>query len=251
MPISLLLKEDLRSCNDLRNGKDVWRIHASRWSPIGVLMLCMFVLTLISVPASAQEIVSDLSAQPTGRIHFNSVTPKSKWELVHRKFDKTPTPIWGTLYLPENLNGQLHAMGISRGSAGPQQKDVDRWVRLFNQMGMAAFVVDSYGPHGIAYTTDNRSQLNPAANDADALFALKLLSTDPRIDPKRIGQLGFSRGGGVAMEMTLDASRKAVFDDDTRFVALIGFYPGCSALWWEVPPSTTLLRTGHPPMLLL
>ena len=93
MPLSLLLKEDLRSRSDLRNEKDVWRIHALRWNPIGVLMLCVVVLALISVPASAQQIVSDLSAQPTGRIHFNSVTPKSKWELVHRKFDKTPTPI--------------------------------------------------------------------------------------------------------------------------------------------------------------
>ena len=248
MPLSLLLKEDLRSRSDLRNEKDVWRIHALRWNPIGVLMLCVVVLALISVPASAQQIVSDLSAQPTGRIHFNSVTPKSKWELVHRKFDKTPTPIWGTLYLPENPQGRVPAMVISHGSAGPQQKDIDRWVRLFNQMGMAAFVVDSYGPRGIANTMDNQSQLNPAANDADALFALKLLSTDPRIDPKRIGQIGFSRGGGVAMDMTLDAFRKGVIDDDTRFAALIGFYPGCSALWWEVPPPPL---SGAPLMLAL
>ncbi|MGV8732966.1 hypothetical protein ACV349_32975, partial [Pseudomonas aeruginosa] len=87
------------------------------------------------------------------------------WELVHRKFDKTPTPVWGTLYLPENLQGPVPAMVISHGSAGPQQKDVDRWVRLFNQIGMAAFVVDSFGPRGIANTMDNQSQLNPAAND--------------------------------------------------------------------------------------
>lgn len=58
MPLSLLLKEDLRSRSDLRNEKDVWRIHALRWNPIGVLMLCMFVLALISVPASAQYIAA-------------------------------------------------------------------------------------------------------------------------------------------------------------------------------------------------
>ena len=248
MPLSPLLKEHLRSRNDSHNEKDVLRLHASRWNPLGVLRLCMLVLAWISVPASAQQVVSDLSAQPAGRIHFNSATPKSKWELVHRKFDKTPTPIWGTLYLPENLQGRVPAMVISHGSAGPQQKDVDRWVRLFNQMGMAAFVVDSYGPRGIANTMDNQAQLNPAANDADALFALKLLSTDPRIDPKRIGQIGFSRGGGVALDMTLDAFRKGVIDDDTRFAALIGFYPGCSALWWEIPPPPL---SGAPLMLAL
>jgi len=248
MPLSPLLKEQMRSCDDLRDEKDAWCMRAWRWNAIGVLMLGIFVIALISAPASAQEIVNDLSAKPTGRIHFNSITPKSKWELVHRKFDKSPTPIWGTLYLPETLQGRVPAMVISHGSAGPQQKDVDRWVRLFNQMGMAAFVVDSFGPSGIANTMDNQSQLNPAANDADALFALKLLSTDPRIDPKRIGQIGFSRGGGVAMDMTLDAFRKGVIDDDTRFAALIGFYPGCSALWWEIPPPPL---TGAPLMLAL
>ncbi|WP_216072615.1 hypothetical protein, partial [Acinetobacter baumannii] len=72
-----------------------------RLSTVGLLrrlFRVVSVMALISAPASAQQIVSDLSAQPTGRIHFNSVTPKSKWELVHRKFDKTPTPVWGTLY---------------------------------------------------------------------------------------------------------------------------------------------------------
>lgn len=198
--------------------------------------------------ASAEEAFSDLASKPIGRIPFNSVTPKSKWELVHRKYDKTPTPIWGALYLPEKMEGRVPAMVISHGSAGPQQKDVDRWVRVFNQMGMAAFVVDSYGPRGIHNTMDNQAQLSPAANDADTLFALKLLSTDPRIDPKRIGQIGFSRGGGVAMDMTLDAFRKGVIDDDTRFAALIGFYPSCSQLWWELPPPPL---TGAPLMLAL
>ena len=119
-----------------------------RRSTVGLLRHLFIVVTAVAavalaLPASAQQIVNDLSAQPTGRIHFNSATPKSKWELVHRKFDKTPTPIWGTLYLPENLQGRVPAMVISHGSAGPQQKDVDRWVRLFNQMGMACLLYTS------------------------------------------------------------------------------------------------------------
>lgn len=235
---------------DSRNGKDFWRMPAWLWVPIVTLLVGTFVSAL-ALPAFAQTLYSDLSAKPTGRIDFNSVTPKSKWELVHRKYDKTPTPIWGTLYLPDRAQGEpgrVPAMVISHGSAGPQQKDVDRWVRVFNRMGVAAFVVDSYGPRGIRNTMDNQAQLSPAANDADALSALKLLSTDPRIDPKRIGQIGFSRGGGVAMDMTLDAFRKGIIDDDTRFAALIGFYPGCMQLWWEVPPPPL---TGAPLMLAL
>ncbi|MGN5476738.1 dienelactone hydrolase family protein [Cupriavidus basilensis] len=66
------------------------------------------------------------------------------------------------------------------------------------------------------------------------------------MDPQRIGQIGFSRGGHVAMDLVLETFRKGVIDDDTRFVALIGFYPGCTQLWWEFPPPQL---TGAPLML--
>jgi len=202
----------------------------------------------MTLPVLGQEIYDNLSTKPIGKIYFNSVTPKSKWELVHRRYDKKPATIWGTLYMPETIQGRVPAMVISHGSAGVQQKDIDRWARLFNQMGIAAFVVDSFGGRGISSTMDDQLQLSPAANDADALFALKLLSADPRIDPKKIGQIGFSRGGHVAMDMVLEAFRKGVLDDDTRFAALIGFYPGCAQIWWEVPRPTL---AGAPLMLAL
>jgi dienelactone hydrolase len=212
-----------------------------------LLFVCLAAV-LGATSASAQQVFGDLSSQPTGKIYFNSITPKSKWELVHRKYDKKPTVIWGTLYMPKNAGGRIPAMVISHGSAGVEQKDIDRWVRAFNEMGIAAFVVDSFGGRGIVSTMDDQSQLSPAANDADALFALKLLGTDPRIDPKKIGQIGFSRGGGVAMDMVLESFRKGVIDDDARFSALIGFYPGCAQVWWEVPAPPL---TGAPLMLAL
>lgn len=206
---------------------------------------CLFAATACS--ALAQQIYSDLSSQPEGRIYFNSVTPKDKWSLVHRKYDKTPTVIWGTLSMPKDAVGPVPAMIISHGSAGVQDKD-SRWVQVFNAMGMAAFQVDSFGGRGIVNTSEDQSQLSPAANDADALVALKLLATDPRIDPKRIGQIGFSRGGSVALEVIMESFRKGIIDDDLKFAAAIGFYPGCAQSWWEVPAPAL---TGAPLMLAL
>jgi hypothetical protein len=62
---------------------------------------------LASAQAQAQQATSDLSSQPTGKIYFNSVTPKSKWELVHRKYDRKPTLVWGTLHMPQNAQGKF------------------------------------------------------------------------------------------------------------------------------------------------
>ena len=71
-------------------------------------------------------------------------------------------------------------------------------------IGIAAFYVDSFGPRGIKDTVTDQSQLPPAANVADALAALRLLATHPRIDPQRIGVMGFSRGGGVSIYTALE-----------------------------------------------
>jgi dienelactone hydrolase len=66
------------------------------------------------------------------------------------------------------------------------------------------------------------------ADAAGALAALRLLATHPAIDPKRIGVIGFSRGGSVAIDSALEPIRRAVIDDDLRFAAHVAVYPGCS-----------------------
>jgi dienelactone hydrolase len=49
--------------------------------------------------------------------------------------------------------------------------------------------------------------LDQSANGADALSALKLLASDPRIDASRIGVMG-SRGGIVALETAIEPFRQ-------------------------------------------
>ena len=138
-------------------------------------------------------------------------------------------------------------MVIAHGSAGVQKKDIDRWVPFFNKLGIAAFLVDSYKPRHIDRTVDDQSLLDQSANDADALSALRLLATDPRIDRKRIGVIGFSRGGVVALDTAVNLIRKGVISDDTRFAAHIAFYPGCPTRFWSVPSP----MTGAPIMMAL
>ncbi|MES2072572.1 MAG: dienelactone hydrolase family protein [Pseudomonadota bacterium] len=224
------------------------RVHTDLSFKRCLLSFSLAIASLLPTLASAQQVYTELSTQPEGRIYFNSVTPKSKWDLVHRKYDKTPTVVWASLYLPKEIKGRIPAMVISHGSAGLQEKDVQRWARAFNEMGVAAFIVDSYSPRNIVSTEADQGKLSPAANDADALAALRLLATDPRIDPTKIGQIGFSRGGGVAMDMTMESFRKGMIDDDTRFAALVAFYPGCAQVWWATPAPKL---SGTPLMMAL
>jgi dienelactone hydrolase len=138
-------------------------------------------------------------------------------------------------------------MVLAHGSGGIEKKDWERWVPLLNKMGVATFVVDSFAPRGIAWIVDDQSQLDQSANDADALAALNLLATDPRIDPARIGVIGFSRGGIVALETAVDRLRRGVIRNDLKFAAHIAFYPGCTLRYWRTPSPLT----GAPIMMAL
>ncbi|EJN09836.1 dienelactone hydrolase family protein [Herbaspirillum sp. YR522] len=216
--------------------------------PTTYLCAVLMLLAVTSAAEGADQVYSDLSSQPTGLVRFHSADPKSKWDLVHRRYGTGRTAIWGTLSMPASLPGKVPAMVISHGSNGVDKRLFERWAKVFNAMGIAAFVVDSFAPRGVNGTMEDQTSLSPAVNDVDALFALKLLATDPRIDAQRIGMIGFSRGGTVALDMAMESFRKGVIDDDLRFAALVAFYPGCSQVWWEVPAPAL---TGAPLMLAL
>lgn len=215
-----------------------------------VAKLALTVLPIIFATSSnvaAQQVLTDLSTQPVGQIYFNSVTPKSRFELARRTYNPEPTVIWGTLSFPADAKSPLPAMVIAHGSAGIQNKDIDRWVPFFNKLGIATFLVDSFKPRHIDRTIDDQSLLDQSANDADALSALRLLATDPRIDARRIGVIGFSRGGIVALDTAVNRIRKGIISDDTRFAAHIAFYPGCPIRFWSTPSP----MTGAPIMMAL
>lgn len=197
--------------------------------------------------AGAQAVFADLSARPLGQVAFHSVTPKSRFELARHGSSLNKTVVWGNLAFPVNANGPVPAMVIAHGSAGVQQKDTERWVPFFNNMGIATFVVDSFTPRNIRRSDEDQSLLDQSANDADAFSALRLLATDPRIDSTRIGVIGFSRGGAVALETAIEPFRRGIILDSTRFAAHIAFYTGCGLRYWATPSP----MTGAPIMMAL
>lgn len=172
--------------------------------------------------------LSDLSAGQTGRIEFNSITPPNRWEFVRKVMDNTKTTaVAGDLLMPKQAgNAKLPAVVISHDSGGVTPKLYDVWAKALNEAGIAVFIVDSFKPRGIDSTTNHPGQVDVSANTADALFALKLLSTHPQIDSQRIFHLGGSRGGTSVFETYFDRVRQAVISDDLKFAGHIPLYQG-------------------------
>ena len=186
-----------------------------------------FVLLGTSSPLLAEP-VSSLADGRTGRVEFRSATPSGPSELVRRTYPAAGSVVVGTLALPPAASGRVPAMVITHGSGGILPGREDAWAARLNALGIATFVVDSFAPRGLQSTSRDQSRLSTMANLADALAALRLLATHPRIDPARIGVMGFSRGGQVALYSALEPLRQGMVDGDLRFAAHVALYPSCS-----------------------
>jgi poly(3-hydroxybutyrate) depolymerase len=116
------------------------------------------------------------------RISIPSFTPASLSTLLHH--ETTPTTVIGELYLPPKASGPLPALVLMHGSGGlegPTGTDIRKWAGIFAGWGIAALVVDSFGPRGIKETGSNQDQLSEWADVADSLAAIKVPAADPRI----------------------------------------------------------------------
>lgn len=215
-------------------------------------LLSGIVLAGVAVGSSAvraQTVFADLSSRPVGKIYFESLTPKTTYALQKHADQQPVTKVAGTLYLPEGSRGPVPAMVITPGSGGVMTNQTERWKPLFLSLGMAVFIVDTLGSRSIESTVANQAQLSYAADISDSLSALKLLATDPRIDPRRIGQIGFSRGGAIALDTMVQPFRRAIIKDEAvRFAVHIAVYPACDDTYWNGKGS---LMTGVPLLLLM
>lgn len=200
---------------------------------------------LLAAPSFAETPtpVESLADGRSGKIYFTSLTPKNPLEMAKRR-STTKVVVDGVLSFPADAKGPLPAMVIAHGSGGILPSYV-LWTAALNRAGIATFVIDSWGGRGITSTRYDQSQVSTAANVADAFFALRLLATHPRIDAKRIGVMGFSRGGAVALYTTLEPLRRAVIDGDLHFAAHVPFYPDCNFRW------TAAEHDGSPILMLL
>jgi len=211
--------------------------------PAIVTGLASFGVACASTPPASAPPVTSLSDGHGTIVSFESMTPEHPRELVTRS-TRAKALITGVLSFPDATTGPVPAVVILHGSSGVKPGEW-AWAKRINELGFASFVVDSFTGRGIKNTESDQGQLSMTADIADAYVALRLLSTNPRIDKRRIGVMGFSRGGIGALYSSLEPFRQAVIDDDLRFAAHVAFYPSCGIRY------TSAHLDGAPILMLL
>ena len=151
--------------------------------------------------------------------------------------------IAGDLYLPQGT-AKVPAMVVHHGSGGVAERE-GTYAREIVKLGVAALVLDSFKGRGVADTVQDQSAVTNNEMLDDAFAALKALANHPRIDGKRVGIVGFSKGGTVALLAAHDRRASRALQADLRFALHVPFYPSCSTQHYK-PKST-----GAPIYLLL
>ena len=207
-------------------------------------------LGLGAAGAMAQDVMTDMSAgPPSGRYAFPSSTPKNLPELLRGPGQGEAVNIVGHLFLPaEPASGKVGAVVLVHGSGGIYDAMLDYWPKRFNAAGLAVLSLDTFGPRGVKSTAEDQSQVPFSADTADAFAALRVLATHPRIDPKRIAVMGFSRGGITAWRSAVNRIAGAQkLPGDLKFAAHVPVYAGGCVGIFRITPRTGVFSSA--PML--
>ncbi|HZF03529.1 MAG TPA: dienelactone hydrolase family protein [Patescibacteria group bacterium] len=140
-----------------------------------------------------------------------------------------PGTVMGELSLPAGSE-RVPAVIVLHPCAGVTP-NVTAWATELNRMGYAALVIDSFTRRGVEEICTGHASVSVGSRLADVFRAQELLVTHPRIEPRRIGVLGFSHGGWVALWASQSQyQRRFMRGTGAPPAAYAAFYPvGCNA----------------------
>ncbi|MBP5856517.1 dienelactone hydrolase family protein [Marivibrio halodurans] len=168
-------------------------------------LLAIFYMAVLGGCQTMGPKITDLSDGRTGQVYYESYLDS----------DLTLT---GSVQLPESVSGPVPAIILAHGSAGVGYRE-STWGSFFREKGYATMVIDMFGPRGFK----PMSGPNVGGYD-DIIDAFNILKTHPMIDPDRIAVMGWSFGGGNALNAASMTRRRG---EGHALKAFVSFYPVC------------------------
>ena len=140
----------------------------------------------------------------------------------------------------------MPAVVLLHGSSGVLEARETAYARQLAAQGVAALVVDSFGPRRDLATgyVDRLLAITESMLAADAYAALAWLSARPEIDPARVALIGFSYGALAAVYAVNDGVARALALGPQRFAGHVAYYAPCIGEFAD--PRTT----GAPVLLM-
>lgn len=196
----------------------------------GLILLLAACAIITACASQARPIKPALDRADSGLVEFVTAGSLARGE-GGRLVAGPPLPISGDLEIPPG-SGPFPAVVLMHGCAGVGAAERG-WETALRAAGYATFVVDSFGGRGLREACVDAGALLPMQRIPDAYGALRILSTHPAIDARRIALMGFSHGGIVTtLSATAWAHDTFVASGQPGFRAFVALYPYCN---WTMP----------------
>jgi dienelactone hydrolase len=169
----------------------------------------------------------DASRQIAARTELHQIQTQTLSDQQFLKGDAggTPVTISGQLRIAQG-SGRLPVVILQHGSSG-YAANVDVWSRELNELGISTFALDGMTGRGLTEVNTNQALLGRLNLVLDIYRALGVLASHPRVDPKRIVLMGFSRGGQATLYASLNRFHQLWNKSGVDFAAYVPFYPDC------------------------
>ena len=138
---------------------------------------------------------------------------------------------------------KIPAVVLLHGSGGVNGGN-ELWAKHFNEMGIAAYLLDSFTGARPHQYVDQPGAARAAQYGARCLSGLDMLAEHPRIDPTRVAVMGFSRGGQSALYSSMRRFQQ-LWTPKAQFAAHIPLYASCTPTFIDDTDVTAPIRQHH------
>ncbi len=178
----------------------------------------------VAIEARAAEIDRRQVAAHT-ELHTLPSLTISDHQFLTGDVNGTAVTVAGQLRIAQGT-GRLPVVVLQHGSSG-YAANIDAWSRILNAMGISTFALDGFTGRGLDEVNSKQAALGRLNLILDDYRALEILARHPRVDPKRIVLMGFSRGGQATLYASLRRFNKLWNRSGIEYAAYVPFYPDC------------------------
>src|SRR5437763_12958768 len=146
------------------------------------------IMALAVMPAQADEATKAIAARV--ELHAIPSLTLSDQQFLNGDLNGKAVTVTGEFRIAQGT-GKLPVVILIHGSGGTGP-NIESWARDLNAMGISTFALDGFTGRGLTSVNTDQALLGRLAFTLDAYRALEMLAKHPRVDPTRIGLMGFS-----------------------------------------------------------
>ena len=176
-------------------------------------------------------------------IKFTSYNPGIPLTIINGSYVNSPVEVSGKLILPKE-GKNLPVVVTVHGSGGPSSftSPTQSWRNVFrNQLlknNIGIFEIDSFTGRGAKSTGSDQGKVSVNAGELDALVAYKILDQHPRVNAKKLGITGLSRGGSASNMAVEKKFSDVILGEENYYKASLPMASDCFNVAFDKPTPT-------------